>query len=408
MEIVKKCAMFTNVEKLIIINKLFVKVVKMEKENRLLWIDGLKGFSCVFILIHHYFLGKFPASYFGSERESLLNGVDTYLSQSVFSFFMTGNFFVHLYVLITGYVVALQIKKTNACPDNFFPFSIKRYLKLFFPLFIYCFLVWLLSLLPDAQPDENVNLLNVFKASIVKILVLGNQDFGGHFWMLNYTFLGGLAVSLAGAYSWHLPNFKMLFIFSAIIIIALIHKTMGAFLYATCFAGAFLYFFIDYFQTVELKHRQLLFTILFLISIFFGAYPTGVTPSNYYRFFKLPVASGLSPFFWHFLSAFLFFLSVSQIKSLRLFFELSFNQKLAKYSYLFYIVHGLCIHWSDLLSRKFEQITSMNYVGVCFIFLPVSILLSLGLAILLQKVLIGPYNKRVNSFVLRCFKREKT
>ena len=105
MEIVKKCAMFTNVEKLIIINKLFVKVVKMEKENRLLWIDGLKGVSCVFILIHHYFLGKFPASYFGSERESLLNGVDTYLSQSVFSFFMTGNFFVHLYVLITGYVV---------------------------------------------------------------------------------------------------------------------------------------------------------------------------------------------------------------------------------------------------------------------------------------------------------------
>lgn len=33
MEIVKKCAMFTNVEKLIIINKLFVKVVKWKKKT---------------------------------------------------------------------------------------------------------------------------------------------------------------------------------------------------------------------------------------------------------------------------------------------------------------------------------------------------------------------------------------
>lgn len=382
----------------------------MEKKDRVLWVDGIKGFSCILILVHHYFLAKFPASYYGTAKETLCNGIDTYLAQSVLSFFMNGNFFVHLYVLITGYVTAYQIKKMHDFQDKFFSFSIKRYLKLSFPLFVFCFIMWIETLVTGVQ-NEKITLLNVFKSGMVKILYFGDVDFGAHLWMLNYTFIGGFAVSIVSLSSSQFSDLKMnilnlIIIFTILLQIRIARggAGLGLILYATCFAGALAYFFINWIKEFEVRYKVLLFSFIFVVSIFFGAYPTGVIPTNYYRFFRLPIFSSLSPFFWHFISAFLFFISISQVGFLQVFWELPFNQKLAKYSYAFYIFHGVGI---ELSSMVFDKISSSNYVMFALLQLPVAVIFTLVIAFFVQNIVYKPYNNFVNGLVDKFFGKLK-
>lgn len=373
----------------------------MDVQKRIKWIDGVKGISCIFILVHHYFLAKFPACYFGDSRESLCNGIDVFLSQSVLSFFMTGNFFVHLYVLITGYVVTLQVKKMQDKVYKFIPFTVKRYIKLSFPLLSYCLIVWILCFFFKVGDPAEISLVKAFKEGLVKILFLGSVKFGGHFWMLNYIFLGGFAVSLFAANSWHFNDRKMILLSFAVIFCILIHRNIISIIYATCFSGALLYFVINEVQNLSFKFKKVLFVCMFLLSIFLGAYPTGVVPTNYYRFLLLPHETGLTPFVWHYAAAFLFFLSISQLDLLKRGFELKPVQWMANYSFCFYILHGygnsIAIYIGKLLRTKF----SLGYVSVSILCLPVAIILSFLMALVFQKFIVTPFNSRVNALYSR-------
>ena len=109
----------------------------MQNENtkRLHWLDGIKGLSCLFIFFHHFMLGSFPASHYGDAKPSLLNGFDALLPSCPFlGIIVNGNFFVHLFILISGYVITwrtlyMENKKIAL-------FSLKRYFKLLFPIFV--------------------------------------------------------------------------------------------------------------------------------------------------------------------------------------------------------------------------------------------------------------------------------
>lgn len=357
----------------------------MNENKRVKWIDGIKGVACILILVHHYFLGKFPASYYGTARESMCNGLDVYFSQSVFSFFMTGNFFVHLYVLITGYVVTLQVKKMQDNKDRFIPFSVRRYIKLAIPLLVYCLIFFSRNIITDSL-SEKITAFNVILCGLVKILFLGSIDFGGHFWMLNVILVGGFAVSIFSANYWHFERKKMVILSLLVLFCILINHSMITILFAACFSGALLFFISESLDNLNFKNRSMIFTVLLFISIFLGAYPSGVIPDNYYRFLILPVAKGLSPYFWHFIASFLFLASVSQLKIVKKFFEFSVIQKIAKYSYSFYICHGMGIESSEFLFNELVNNFHVDYVISSFICLPAAILITFVYAFIFQLV----------------------
>ena len=374
----------------------------MNENKRVKWIDGIKGVACILILVHHYFLGKFPASYYGTARESMCNGLDVYFSQSVFSFFMTGNFFVHLYVLITGYVVTLQVKKMQDKVYKFIPFTVKRYVKLSFPLLSYCFIVWILCFFFKIGDPAKISLIKAFKEGLIKILFLGSTKFGGHFWMLNYIFLGGFAVSLFATNSWHFNDRKMILMSLAVIFCILIHRNHASIMYATCFSGALLFFVINEIQNLSLKFKKnVFFVCMFFLSIFLGAYPTGVVPTNYYRYLLLPHSSGLSPFVWHCVASFLFFLSISQLDFMKKLFEFNTVQWLANNSFCFYILHGYGISIAMSIGKLIRTKFSLSYVSVSILCLPVAIIISFLMAFLFQKFIVAPFNSKINALYLR-------
>lgn len=109
--------------------------------ERLFWLDGIKGISCLCVFLHHFCLRYFPATFYGLEAASMANGVDLFLASSPLGLLINGNFFVHLYILISGYVISYQVIKLRS--EDFGYFMLKRYLKLLIPLFVF-FAFWFL------------------------------------------------------------------------------------------------------------------------------------------------------------------------------------------------------------------------------------------------------------------------
>lgn len=369
----------------------------MAEPKRIQWIDGIKGVSCIFILIHHYFLFKFPSSYYGSAKESLCNGIDTFFSQSVLSFFMTGNFYVHLYILITGYVTAFQICRMQDNLEKFLPFAFKRYMKLAFPLLVFCLLMWIGSFILSALAFDSNTFFNALKCGLFKILFHGNGDYGNHFWMLNIIFLGGFAVSLFSVCSFNFSTRKMIRLSALVVFILVMQKTITGMLFASCFNGALLFFLVKEMEDIEIKHRTIVFTILLLLGIFFGAYPSGVKPDNYYRFFILPVESNLSSMFWHFIGAFLVFLSVSQLNALQRVFELKGVVKMAKYSYSFYILHLVVIEFLLRVINKIVKVYEVNEILISLMGLPFAIVITLAASYVFENLFVLKFNRKINT-----------
>lgn len=369
----------------------------MAEHKRIEWIDGIKGLSCVFILIHHYFLINFPASYYGKARKSLCNGVDVFFSQSVLSFFMTGNFYVYLYILITGYVLTFQIFKMQCEWDRFIPFTVKRYLKLAFPLLVFCLLRWLENFVPNISVPEGNTFFNAIKCGVFKILLWGNSgNFGNHFWMLNIIFIGGVAVSLFAIASCAFPTRKMIIMSLFVIFLLLSQGTRVSFLYASCFTGSLLFFLLKEIDGIEIKYKTVIFSVALLVAVFAGAYPTGVVPDNYYRFLILPVRADLSASFWHLIGAFLLFMSISQLKFMRIFFEMRVIQMMARYSYSFYIFHMVVIKFVNHFFNKLSQLWGLENMAFSLIGLFASILASLAVAYVFDSFIVVKFNRKIN------------
>lgn len=370
----------------------------MEKVERIKWVDGIKGLACVLILCHHYFIWKAPAIYFGSLYPSCWNGIDIWLSQSVLSFLINGNFFVHLFVLITGYVVAFQVKKMQDTKDKLLLFNVKRYIKLIIPIFIYVFVIWAIQIIPYIGLKCNYNFFDIIKSCFFKICFVEDRKVGAHFWMLNYVFTGGCAVSLVAASSWYFDNRKMSGIFLGSAIIILLQRTTGAILYATCCSGALLYFLIEELNNYEFKYKTIIFSLILLLSIFIGAYPTGVVPDNYYRFLTFSVNNELVAFFWHFVGVILFFISVSQLNFLKKFFELPVIQIMAKYSFTFFIVHLKAMEYLRIIFNKIIQTNNDIHILLTIIFLLLSIGFTFLCAFIFQNLIVKPIYKVVDAF----------
>lgn len=372
----------------------------INKNSHILWIDGVKGLSCIFIFLHHFFLKVYPASYLGASRESKLFDIDIFLSQNTLGFFLNGNFFVFLYIFISGYVITHQIIRKN--PKDFGLFHFKRYLKLSFPLAVYSvifFITYLINkdLLSEILQDRKCNLFITIKNALYRIIFYGDTNYGGHFWMMNYIFLGGLLVSILASFNWKIKT-KITFYISLFLIF--IFFLNWSFYYIAAFlpCSLYLYQLLRSDKQINESHKKsnLIFLVLFGLSIFLGAYPTGYSPDNYYRFITFPIKSDFSYRVYHLIAAFFFFVSVSKLDILKRFFESKLCVKLAKISYSFYIFHGLVQLILFPILTFFANLLN-NYILASLIYLLVSLLFNIFISDLFTKYLFTPFGKFVNA-----------
>ncbi len=339
--------------------------------ERLHWLDGIKGISCLCIFLHHFCLMYFPAIFWGVEKESMANGLDLYLATSPLGLLFNGNFFVHLFILISGYVMTYQVMKIKA--EEFGSFMLKRYLKLLYPLFVF-----------------------------FGILFKGDIFLGSHLWMMNCIFLGGIIVGLISSLCWKYDGKKimLLSIFCGVLVFIFFIQQLSLH-YATIFFGCAMCLFDKYYNIKLNKYVTLL---LFIIGLFFAAFPTFVVPENIYSFFLLPFDKEniFSKYFWHCVSAILVIYSVARSELLRNFFEKPIFLKLSKISFWVFLFHGIIISTVDkYIFTQFKF--TLNYLPLVSIVFIIDLFLTILVSFLLYLYIYPIGNRIINSLLSSLF-----
>lgn len=368
-------------------------------KNHIYWIDGIKGLSCLFIFLHHYCLQVFPAAYYGSVKESKLFGIDTFLSQSPLGIFLNGNFFVFLYIFISGYVITYQIIRKS--PADFGIFHLKRYFKLMLPLLVYCLVfiaIYCFSndIVNELLQEKKYNLFTAFKNGIYRILFFGDTAYGGNFWMMNYIFLGGLFVSIVAS---TIYKFKTNIVLGISIFFSLILFINLSFYYCTVFIACSWCIYEkmknEKSEVQESRFNKYFYIFMFIIAVILGAYPTELKANNFYRFLELPVKSDKSSQLYHLIAAVLLFVSISKLNILRKFFEANICLKLARISYAFYIFHGLVLIMFKPLFTKIYLMDD-NYLLSAFSYLVISLLVTITFSSILTNLLFSKAGNLIN------------
>lgn len=362
--------------------------------NRIIWLDGIKGISCLFIILHHFFLTAAPAIHYGRSRGSTFFGLDYFLSESPFGFFLNGNFLVNVFVFITGFVITYQILHMDK--NRFGVFNVKRYLKLAFPIFSFCILYWIFRKL-GAIHGESFSLKHAVIDGLFRILFLGEHDMNGVFWMMHYIFLGGIFVSVTASCSWFLSKAKTIAITALVIFFLLIQRQW---LYTAVFSGSLLCLVFYAGLSEKAGKYKFVFSVLLIPAIILGNYPTGYFPSNFYRFITLSFSPVESSYIWHLCGAVLAVVSISCIPSIQKFFELNILQRLSKISFLMYIFHPSAINLLKPVYDFTYEKTGLQFFSN-FIYLGFILLVLIIFCELFNRYVNSIFNRVVNFFLQR-------
>lgn len=318
----------------------------MSNIERIKWLDGLKGLFCIGIFYHHFLLRYVPESYYG-QSIGQCSKLCLYLSESPLGVLINGNFYVFIFILISGYVVCRRT--INVKPDEIGVFVVKRYLKLAIPLllceiFYYVFYESGVEGL-FTETDNIKSFLIVPENALIKVLCYGDTTFAGAFWMMNVIFVGGLLVIVIATIGWKNKKYAM-YVFGCVSLAMLSQKS---YYFSVLFAGACLNCFFD---LVQVNNSSIINVVGVLLGLLLGGYPTGKLPGDLtWRFFGwegggiyelliLPFTND-SAYIWHWLASLILFISIYNGKWIKKILETKTLQWLGSLSYIFYVFHNL-------------------------------------------------------------------
>lgn len=162
-------------------------------QNRLLFLDGLKGIAAIWVILHHFYLMTFP----------VLPTTWCKLEDIPFvNIFFNGNFAVHLFLIISAFLMTMIIRKTDTLP-SFQRIVVKRYFRLMIPIsviiIITCVLYYLniMTIHEFSEITGNTKISNYFfnltpRDFVFALLFspLGHNAVLGPCWMLKFIFIG--------------------------------------------------------------------------------------------------------------------------------------------------------------------------------------------------------------------------
>lgn len=165
--------------------------------NREYWVDGVKGLACLVVFLHHFILA------FGTQ----IYGLGALAEWKVTGFIVNGNWAVCLFLIISSYVIGKQFLIMDTLEDRrIMGTMIKRYFRLFFPVFtasLFACILWNVGAMANlevAQLENNVMLGTFYtepltigkllKTTLIEVWWSGNSLFNGPFWMMGYLLKG--------------------------------------------------------------------------------------------------------------------------------------------------------------------------------------------------------------------------
>lgn len=371
------------------------------------FLNGIKGIACILVFFHHFLLSFYPAVHFGINSISHMPYcLDVKLSQHPISVFFNGNFMVCIFLLISSFIFTNKFL-TNDNVDAVAKTIIKRYLKIVLPVFIISIVILGLNWF-DLFKNNEVSLitgsswLNLFyqtKLSIIDLLIcsvskvpfFGNDTFCTVFWMLKYIVVGSFLSILLGLICNVLKQKSLCFMIFISIIVA-----FGNTYYFPIVLGSLLSVIIK-----NMKQNQMLLGISFLVvGLFLGGYPSGVVPTNIYKYFNILSYFNIKEIeFCHSVGAFLLLLGIWQLNSIKKILNNKFFGFLGSISFSVYLTHILILFcFSTRVFRKLYIFTSFYTISTFITFI-ITLIVVIVISILFNLLISRKINILIDKIV---------
>jgi peptidoglycan/LPS O-acetylase OafA/YrhL len=254
----------------------------MEQE-KIKYLDGLRGLAALVVVFHHYFFGFYPA-FMGFDIKYQHFSNEKILSGTPLNLLFAGNFAVCIFFVLSGYVLSCKYhqKKEN---DIITQSAIRRYFRLAIPivgsiLIYYLFIKYNLMFNLKMNSTANSPWLNVFfdfghnwKTALYQGFIgvffetnyVPNVNYNPNLWTINYELFGSFII------------FSFLLIFGKIRQRYIFYVVLILLLYKTYYSGFVLGMMISdlhYHKTHIFKQKPYIYLITLVIGLFFGSFPT--------------------------------------------------------------------------------------------------------------------------------------
>lgn len=268
------------------------------KKDRILFLDGLKGFACLGVFTHHFFLTFFPASYFGEDAAVMTaSGFDARLASAPYAFFVNGNFWVCLFILISSFLISSKVfrLKEESGAQAFPALSkllLKRYVRLLMPVLtigVFNYVLVVLLTFTNLNYMDVVNRLSfreLLYHAVIYMWITPDSAVQGPFWMLHYLLFGSyLAVLITLATPKASRWTPLIHLFLAV--------SMGVYnrYYAAAVFGVMICYEYSYGKLLSFLRRSAALRVisggvLMFTGLFLGSYPSYGLPDNIYSIFR--------------------------------------------------------------------------------------------------------------------------
>lgn len=397
------------------------------KQKRIEWIDGLKGLACIFIIFHHFLMGYYPAAYSGDYAYShMASGADVAFAQSPLAFFTIGDFWVSIFCLISGFIIANQVWKMTE-DKQFSKALLKRYPRLMLPVLcisIFVFIMLQVGLFYNSQAaaltrSEWLDMFYHDKSGVIELLTDSLIDdwfvgmrliYSNAFWMLKDLFMGSFVAYILAA----MGKEKKKRMFVVYLFVSLIYLSINSRMadFALGVLAAFLFAQLgQIFGPVKEKEKSnnrswpviMIGILLLVIGFLLGAYPVECIPTNGYRYL-LPIQNflygRLTPYlFYHKLAAFSLVLGIGMLSQVQKILGSKVCCFLGKISYAVYLIHiPVLFSLTAVLFVKINASTG-RYNLAAGVALVISLAVIILLSWLFQKYIEKYCEKATNWFV---------
>jgi len=361
--------------------------------GKVLYLDGIRGLAAFFVLLHHFCLAFYPAYYTHEMADSHLNGMELVYDNTFFSFLTSGSFCVHIFFVLSGYVLSRKYYRENDL-GIIIASAQKRYLRLFIPvgatlLFSYILLQvgayynvqaaaitgsheWLGGFWTFPRPA-----IVFLKSFLWETMFLGNNQYDTTMWTMSIELYGSMLVFALLALTHNSRNKGVMLVLTSVALVA-----MGKTQYI-CFVLGISFNYLELRPpALSSPVRVLLSTGLMVAGCMLGSYEIHGDTKPFFA--HLPPVVKAMRGIYHIAGGYFVILAVLLSPRLQAFFSSRLLRFLGFISFSLYLLHCLII--GSLGSALFLRLhESMGYNGAVAVVFAVTLAVVVGLSYLMAR-----------------------
>jgi len=375
--------------------------------ERILYLEGLRGLSMVVIVLNHFAAAFYPAIIFG-EKASQHNAFELIIYKTPLNIFFSGILALSIFYLLSGYLLSYKYFRFHI-EKHLISSMIRRYLRLAIPTLISILIAYTLLKyhLFYNHPASSItgsymwfNNFWSFNADLHKAIIegifmtsifMGNLTYNPVLWMMAYELAGSFLVYITLEIFKHVK--KKILIYFLLFLITFAWKS-----YLMGFVFGILICNLEYKSGVSIliRENKKLGIAFLVMAIILGSFPIASTEGTLYDFIKIPLLSeSKNIILFQTIAACCIFLAIKNLRVLKKLLEFFPLRFLGGISFAVFFLHLLIIgSFSSFLFKIL--ITDLDYnISVLITFL-VSLPIILVVAFCFNKYVVSNSLKIAN------------